>query len=236
MPTLTLKFKDKNLKRFRFKQGTTINIGRKEDNHIIIENLAVSSRHARIDSVGKGYLLIDLKSKNGTFVNEKMISTCWLRHGDNITIAKHILVFAYTEDEQQSIAKKSLMGQTMVVDPDTYRKVLSINPNAAETASTPGNNTTGVLVYLQGGTGEITLSKKLFKVGKNPSSDIVIKGLLVGKTSFTINKKEDDYYLSYVSGFLKPRVNREAVKDTVMLNEFDTIDIGTATFQFLKKK
>lgn len=235
MPTLTLKFKEKNLKRFRFIKGTVINIGRAEDNHIKIENLAVSSHHARVESVGDGYLLTDLKSKNGTFVNEEPVSTCWLRHGDNITIAKHTLVFGYTEDETRPQDEALFTNQTMVTNSDGYCNTPSKNPGSGEFNQNLKVNVVGVLAYVHGGSGEIELNKKLIRVGKNPSSDIIVNGLLVGKTSFTIIKRDDGYYLSYVAGFLKPKVNRETVKETIRLNDFDTIDIGPVTFQFIKK-
>lgn len=234
MPTLTLRFNDNNLKRFRFKHGTTINIGRGKNNQVIIENLAVSNHHARIDFVGKNYLLTDLKSKNGTLVNEASISTCWLNHGDNISIGRHVLVFAYTEDEQKVLNEKHITGQTTGLNRQLPINPPFKNPKNAEMALMDEDEHMGTLTYLQGGAGEIKLNKKLILAGKNPSSDIVIKGLLVGKTSFTINKRKDGYYLSYVSGYARPKVNHEPVKNTIRLNDFDTIDIGTTTFQFIK--
>lgn len=234
MPTLTLRFKDKNLKRFRFKRGTTINIGRGKNNQVIIENLAVSSHHARLDFLGENYLLTDLKSKNGTLVNEALISTCWLNHGDNIYIGRHVLVFAYTEDEQKILNDKHITDQTMGINRHPSGNPSFKNLKNMEMAFMDEDDHMGALAYLQGGVGEIELNKKLILAGKNPSSDIVIKGLLVGKTSFTINKRKDGYYLSYVSGYARPKVNHEPVKNTIRLNEFDTIDIGTTTFQFIK--
>ena len=61
----------------------------------MIENLAVSGHHAKIDSVGDGFVLIDLQSKNGSFVNEQMINSHWLKDGDVINIGKHSLIFHY---------------------------------------------------------------------------------------------------------------------------------------------
>jgi pSer/pThr/pTyr-binding forkhead associated (FHA) protein len=227
MPSLTLGFKDKNLRRFRFKQGTTITIGRSRKNHIIIENLAVSSHHAKVESVGDSYLLTDLKSKNGTFINEKPISSHWLQHGENITIGKHILIFAYTEDEQHPKTEDPFIGQTMVMDTDSYRDIMSQNVK---------NEPIGILTYLHGGYGEIELNRKLTRIGKSPTSDIIISGLMVGKTSFIISKRINGYYLSYIGGFSKPKVNGDIIKETIRLKEFDTIDIGAVKFQFIENK
>jgi len=48
---------------------TSLTIGRKPDNDVIIDNMAVSSHHARIIMQGRTYMIEDLQSTNGTKVN-----------------------------------------------------------------------------------------------------------------------------------------------------------------------
>ncbi|MFP4390668.1 MAG: FHA domain-containing protein, partial [Desulfococcaceae bacterium] len=93
----------------------------------------------------------------------------------------------------------------------------------------------GVLSFLAGGEGEVELAKKLTKIGKNASSDIVVSGLTMGQTAATISKRPNGYYLSYVGGMAKPRVNGETVKDSVILKQFDTIELGSLKMQFIFK-
>ncbi len=102
MPTLKLSFKKKTLENFPVRKGYSLTLGRKKNNDIIIENLAVSSHHAKIDSVGDEFVLVDLQSKNGSFVNEKLVNSHWLKPGDIISIGKHSLVFSYSEDEERT--------------------------------------------------------------------------------------------------------------------------------------
>jgi pSer/pThr/pTyr-binding forkhead associated (FHA) protein len=234
MPSLTLSFKDKNLRRFRFKQGNTITIGRSKKNHIIIENLAVSSHHAKIESVGDNYLLTDLKSKNGTFVNEKQISSCWLQNLDKISIGKNTLIFAYTEDEQLAKAEDPIPEKTIVINLDINSDTISPDITTGTIVPKIKDEPIGILAYLYGGQGEIELNKKLIRIGKSPESDIIISGFMVGKTSFIISKRKNGYYLSYVGGFLKPKVNGDIIKETVRLQEFDIIDIGAVKFQYIE--
>ena len=93
----------------------------------------------------------------------------------------------------------------------------------------------GILSYLSGGEGEIKLNKKLFKIGKESSNDIIIGGLTMGKVAATISRMPNGYQLSYVGGMSKPKVNDIAVKETVKLEEFDTIEIGSIKVKFLLK-
>lgn len=231
MPVLTLKFKNQNISMFRFRKGTSVTIGRSKDNYVTIDNLAVSNHHAKIDFVSDGYLLTDLKSRNGTFVNEKPVSSHWLQSGDIINIAKHSLVFSFSEDEVLP-AIDSDRGRTMFMDTEKYQHMMAENRTIGEAVK---KEPVGALAYLTGGDGEIELSKQLIRVGKNPSSDIIVGGIMVGKAAFTISKKPDGYFLKYVGGIAKPRVNGEVIKDSVKLKEFDIINIGSVKFQFFQK-
>jgi pSer/pThr/pTyr-binding forkhead associated (FHA) protein len=234
MPILTLKFKDSNIGEYHIKEGQSLTIGRLDKNNIVIENLAVSGRHAKIDALEDGYLLTDLKSKNGSFVNEKQVTSHWLENNDVITIGKHTLIFAYKEGEKQfESAASGSMDETMVMDTSDQKDLLA--KSVPDMAAMEKKEPIGILSFLSGGEGEIELTKKLIKIGKDSSSDIKVGGLMVGKTAATISKRPQGYHLSYVEGMSKPKVNNEAVKESVLLKEFDIIEIGSIKMEFILK-
>jgi pSer/pThr/pTyr-binding forkhead associated (FHA) protein len=92
MARLILMFNNQAVKEYPLMKES-ITIGRNEGNVITVDNLAVSGYHARIDAVGKEYILTDLQSTNGTFVNDKKVVSHKLVHGDNIIIGKHRILF-----------------------------------------------------------------------------------------------------------------------------------------------
>lgn len=236
MPTLTLHFKDVDLGEFRLEAGSSLTIGRKETNSIVIDNLAVSGLHAKIDAVDNGFLLTDLQSKNGTFVNGKAAASHWLRKGDVITIGKHKLVFMLADGEAGASAEQGLTEQTMVLDTNEYRAMVGkSSPTITSPAEKAEKEPVAVLSYLKGGKGEFELTKKLIKIGKDPSSDIVVSGFLVGQTAATISKRPTGYFINYVEGLAKPKVNGKSIKETIQLKEFDKIDLGPATMEFIIK-
>ena len=49
--------------------STTVTIGRSRDNQLVVDDPQVSSHHAEICPTGQGYVIADLNSANGTFVN-----------------------------------------------------------------------------------------------------------------------------------------------------------------------
>lgn len=77
-----------------------INIGRRHDNHIVIDDMRVSRLHAQIRLRFGHYVLYDLGSSGGTLVNEHAITECILKPGDVISLAGVPLV--YIEDESST--------------------------------------------------------------------------------------------------------------------------------------
>ncbi len=68
-------------------------IGRCNDVDILINDASVSRRHARIQPAADGYYAIDLKSMNGTFVNDAPASMCKLKDGDYLRVGNCIFRF-----------------------------------------------------------------------------------------------------------------------------------------------
>jgi hypothetical protein len=71
----------------------TATLGRHRNNDIVISDPKVSSFHARIDRSPDGFVLVDLKSRNGSFVNGKKIESCLLTTGDEIRVGMARLVY-----------------------------------------------------------------------------------------------------------------------------------------------
>ncbi len=234
MPILSLKFKDSAIDDFELQKGSSLTIGRRKNNDVVIENLAVSGHHAKIDSVGGEFVLIDLQSKNGSFVNEKIIKTHWLKTGDVINIGKHSLDFNYTDNDQIPDEGSDKIEKTMVMDTVQYRSMMKKSKPDAPKPLIKGDNTclAGGLAFLTGGSGKIKLSKTITNIGKHPESDIVVKGLWVGKTAVTISKRPDGFYISYVGGMSKPKINDKSLKHSSILNDLDVIDIGPVRLQY----
>lgn len=91
-----------------------ITIGRSRDNHIVIDDHAVSRYHLQIRLRFGRYTLFDIQSHGGTFVNDVPIKEHGLQNGDVIRIGNSRLV--YLEDHSQG---DSQTGHTSPVTPDS---------------------------------------------------------------------------------------------------------------------
>jgi len=84
----------------RISLGTApFEIGRSSKNDLFIDQESISRHHARITYDGVGsYLVTDLNSTNGTFVNDQQVKEQRLRDGDQVQIGRSILKFMTGEN------------------------------------------------------------------------------------------------------------------------------------------
>jgi predicted component of type VI protein secretion system len=82
-------------------EGSQLNIGRDSSNEIVINDAEVSRRHARLTFQGGKYVLEDLGSTNGTFVNgQRLAGPRVLKAGEVISLGEQIvLVYEVTTND-----------------------------------------------------------------------------------------------------------------------------------------
>jgi pSer/pThr/pTyr-binding forkhead associated (FHA) protein len=74
-------------------------IGRQLENDLVIQDMLVSRQHARISFEREQFVLEDLESTGGTFINGKRVDKSVLNHGDQINIANVVIKFVYGNSE-----------------------------------------------------------------------------------------------------------------------------------------
>src|SRR5688572_3808884 len=75
----------------------TYTVGRHRNNDIVISDPKVSSFHARLDRTPDGFMVVDLKSRNGSFINGRRVETGGLRNGDEVRMGPARLVYRVDE-------------------------------------------------------------------------------------------------------------------------------------------
>ena len=70
-----------------------VTLGRHPESAIFLDDVTVSRRHAEISYTGGRYLLRDVGSLNGTYVNRTRVDQTWLASGDELQVGKFKLVF-----------------------------------------------------------------------------------------------------------------------------------------------
>jgi pSer/pThr/pTyr-binding forkhead associated (FHA) protein len=240
-PKLLLKFHAAVIKEIPIDK-TPITIGRKPDNDIVIDNMAVSSHHARIMMQGASYVVEDTQSTNGTFLNDKKIINSALKHNDNILVGQHTLTFSFPESTEQEAPKapapqKPMDSEsTVVMSPQRQQQVRAEEAAPAAAAAAAQKEVAGIVRVIEGKLDqpEYPLTQLLTYIGKSDTAAIKIKGMFAPDIAALISKRPTGYLLTAVKdGY--PKLNNKALSGQTDLKDGDLIEIGGIKLLFQMK-
>jgi pSer/pThr/pTyr-binding forkhead associated (FHA) protein len=220
-----------------------LTIGRAPDNDIQVDNLAVSSHHAKIMNEAGKLVVEDLNSMNGTFVNNQRVKRVTLKPGDVVLVGKHTIEVRGEADvpipgapvaAPKAAAPK--LEETMVLDTKKRREMLAAAVAMGEgTQAAPARVRTPSLVVLGGKTdqSEYLLNNKLTVIGKSEMATVKLRGWFAPKVAAQINKRDDGFYIGTADKI--PVVNGQAIHGPTKLNDGDTIELGRVKLNFVYK-
>ena len=113
MAKLVLSLNDDIVKEYELDKEV-LTIGRKPDNDIHIDDLAVSGNHAKVLTILNDSFVEDLDSTNGTLVGGNKITKHALQNGETIVVGKHELKYI----NESATGDDSEFEKTMIIRPD----------------------------------------------------------------------------------------------------------------------
>lgn len=264
MPKLVLKFEAAVLKEVPV-GSQPVTIGRGPDNDIQIDNLAVSSHHAKVYSEEGKLVIEDLNSLNGTFINNQRIQRVALKQGDQVLIGKHHLVVdmggvveAPAIPERKVAAPK--VEETMVLDTKKRKELLAqAMAQAGMTGTAPGATApTGSSVAGPERTQQLAQAQPqrarpatlVILAGKTDQPEYVLSGKLtvIGKSDMATVKIRGWFKPKVAAQINKrddgyyigpadktPSVNGQPIHGPQKLNEGDMIEVAGVRMNFVYK-
>ena len=218
-----------------------VTIGRKPQNDIQIENLAVSSEHACIVTILNDSFLEDLGSTNGTLVNGNPIKKHILQNNDVVEIGNYKLKYiADTPAAGQTSAdefEKTMVLRAPAARPAGERafgdtQALQVAAAAAATAAAasaakPTEAPLLAAVQILNGPSagkELELTKNLTTLGK-PGVQVAV-----------ITRRPQGYFITHVEGATFPVVNGKALDAQAHpLKDHDVIELTGVKMEFFIK-
>lgn len=205
-------------------------IGRASHNHIRIENKGVSSLHAAIRLLDGQWLLEDLNSTNGTYVNGvKIQGKQILKYGDTISICKHDLILCRT----QSHATDSDSGQRQE---DFDETVMMGRHQGRSIESQKTTDNAHLLVNGEvKGIRKLILQKTTYSIGRGKENDLRVAGWwFTPRLIAEITKIGEGYYLIPLKG-KSLQLNRQPLAEVTRLTNGDNITIKTLSMKFVQE-
>lgn len=80
--------------------GDLVTAGREPDSDLFLDDVTVSRRHAELRRMASGWLLRDVGSLNGTYVNRERIEEVALNPGDEVQIGKYRFAYLVGGDSE----------------------------------------------------------------------------------------------------------------------------------------
>jgi len=195
------------------KERTTL--GRRLNNDIVIDNLAISGQHAVLTKVQSDVFIEDLNSTNGTYINGEAVKEQLLFNNDVIEVGKCRIRFL-AEDAEDFETTRVLLPSALACGPGAIAVTTPEDTPAAGPAS---------IKVLNGDAAgrELLLTKVVTTVG------------LPGVQVASVTKRPGGYVLSHVEGARRPSVSGQVLgEDSVSLKHGDIIDLGGQRMQFFQ--
>jgi signal transduction histidine kinase len=120
----------------------TVTVGRGRSNSVQLHDTEVSREHAEFHRRGDVFILRDLGSSNGTFVNGRQVSECELASGDQVQFGRTLMLYTgVTEGRFEDLADKiNIVGRN--AEDDGSRIVHAMHQSeGSEILSPPGDDT-----------------------------------------------------------------------------------------------
>jgi len=89
-----------------------VNIGRRLDNHLVIDDPRVSRAHAQLRAVHGHFVLFDLNSTGGTYVNGQRISQHALKAGDVISLSGVPVIYGEDTPSDEAATETDIQDDT----------------------------------------------------------------------------------------------------------------------------
>jgi len=144
-----------------------VRIGSMEDNDIIISDDTVSRYHCRIVQEDSGYVLVDQRSTNGTFINKVRVREAFLKPSSIISVGQSQLRFNAREEEVQIVPSRSDRCAGLIGGNARMREIYAIIEKIAPTATT-------VVIDGETGTGKEVVAQAIHSLSPRSRNELVV--------------------------------------------------------------
>ena len=129
--------------------GRPVTLGRRSDNDVVVDETSVSRQHALVIATPNGFVLRDLNSTNGTFINRQRIAPgeLQLKHGDSIRLGGSKVAFLFRQEgvaTQQITVDSPATGAIIIQEPDLQQA-----PEAQSQEPQPAGKEADLLRFLE---------------------------------------------------------------------------------------
>jgi DNA-binding NtrC family response regulator len=144
-----------------------IRIGSMDDNDVVLGDDTVSRYHCRIAQEDNGYVLVDQRSTNGTFVNKVRIREAFLKPGSIVSVGQSQLRFNAREEQVPIVPSRAAHCAGLIGGNARMREIYTIIEKIAPTATT-------VVIDGETGTGKEVVAQAIHTLSPRAKGELVV--------------------------------------------------------------
>jgi DNA-binding NtrC family response regulator len=144
-----------------------ITLGAMEENDVVLRDDTVSRYHCKIVQEDTGYVLVDLRSTNGTFINKVRIREAYLKPGCTISVGQQQLKFNARDEQVEIVPSDADRCGDLIGRNARMREIYAIIEKIAPT------NTT-VVIEGETGTGKEVVAQSIHSMSARARGPLII--------------------------------------------------------------
>lgn len=188
----------------------SIQIGRDQECHIVLDGETVSRRHCEIVKWGASYILRDA-SRNGTFLNGDRVRQAQLKDGDQIRVGQNILLVTLASGAATNVVTDKM------TTPHTLPPIIELKPHIVVKGLEPG---------VTQSFGEARLT-----IGRREDNQIVLEADNISRHHAAIGRRDDQYVVRDLGSANGTWLNEQRIEaaSEASLKDGDRLRIGNFT-------
>jgi len=205
------------VREFVLTEGATATIGRSSNNDIQVAEQHVSRQHAVIHYRDGIFMVNDLASSNGTFVNDQRVEEPFpLFAGDTIRLYVPIIQFMAVESEDVATAS------------ETGRLITATNPRGQGSLIVTNGPQEGQTIPL------LLQRVTIGRATNNATWEVLLQDPSVSRPHARMEKHDDEWYVTDLNSSNGTRVNKVVVEggERRLLSDGDIIELGSSVLLF----
>ena len=217
---------------YSFQKGEIV-VGRGNDADLVLPNVSVSRHHVRVKRAEDGWVVEDLKSRNGLLLNGNTCESALLKTNDEIQVGKFLLVYLGDGRQDQVykgrfIAYMPAYKPNTPVDGDSTFQIDKADLDRLK-AQTRVMREARIVLVTDSRKSWVPRDRELHFGSK---SEVPVSGRFTGGAVACIRWSHGYHLFEKTARFTTVLVNGEAINDAHRLKHGDTLTVGNTRFRY----
>ena len=213
-----------------------VTIGRAPDCALMIDNPMVSRHHAEIDLVDSEYILRDLESGNGTYMDDYLVTESPLVDGDEFLVGKHLVRFEIvdpvggaSEDEEDGVVHEQV-ERTLSLESSELKRIIERTGTHRQCILEITTAADADFVAAR----RVRLIRPFALIGRASDCDVILEGFRIAPVHLMVASEGMHHVVVDLTGKSRARLNGRPFR-RLQLEHGDVVQLSRHCIRFVEE-